>query len=297
MNLTKPKRQRNLSILLIPDDNADAISFRISFRLLKILFAVAIVIIIHIVSGGLFYYKYAVVDDKNWELNKENNQLKADNKKMYSLYEIVEGNQKYLDRVKTALGINRGSEGGSTIGAELLSTFTPPTVDIIGEPGVEYEQEGETQSKLDYLFLTNEKSNNSYHFFVRNIPTMLPVEGFLSTNFQDTDWFLPYRHLGIDISAQAGKEIKAAADGVILFANWTNDLGYLVIIDHLNGFVTYYGHNQVLLKRERSTVKKGDVIALLGNSGKSTGPHLHFEIWKDGVPVNPKEYLLTFQYK
>lgn len=294
MNLKKARRRRNLSILLIPDDNADPISFRISFRLLKVLFAITIIIIIHLVTGGVFYYKYAVVQNKNWELNKENIQLKDDNKKMYSLYEIVEDNQNYLDRVRVALGIK--SEEGNHAGTELLSTFTPPTIEVLGEPMMNFEEE-ESESKLDYLFLTQEKSKSSYHSFVRNVPTLLPVEGFLSTTFQDTDWFLPYRHLGIDISAQAGKEVKAAADGVILFADWTNDLGYLMIIDHLYGFVTYYGHNQLLLKRERSTVKKGDVIALLGNSGISTGPHLHFEIWKDGVPVNPKEYLLTFQNK
>ena len=293
MNIKKAKRKRNLSILLIPDDNADPISFRISFRMLKIIFFIIVVIIIHMITGGVFYYKYAVVNNRNWELKKENIQLKDDNKKMYSLYEIVDEYIKYQDRVKAALGIAKENEFSHSKSTDILSTFTP-TIDVVGETTFDLE-EPESESQLDYLFLTVKKSN--YHSFAKNIPTKLPVEGFLTTGFQDADWFLPYRHLGIDIAAKAGTPVRAAADGVVLFANWTNDLGYLIIIDHLNGFVTYYGHNQVLLKKERSTVRKNEVIALLGNSGKSTAPHLHFEIWKDGVPVNPKEYLLTFQNK
>ena len=74
-----------------------------------------------------------------------------------------------------------------------------------------------------------------------------------------------------------------------------HDLGNLIIIDHLNSYLTFYGHNQILLKKERSPIKKGKLIALLGNSGKSTAPHLHFEIWKNGRPFDPAEYLIAFQ--
>ena len=109
------------------------------------------------------------------------------------------------------------------------------------------------------------------------------------------DWYFPNKHLGIDIAGKKGTPVRAAADGVVLFANWTDDLGNLIIINHLNNFLTYYGHNQVLLKRERGSVKKGEIIALLGSSGKSTAPHLHFEIWKDGMPVDPQEYLIVLK--
>jgi len=79
-----------------------------------------------------------------------------------------------------------------------------------------------------------------------------------------------------------------------MFANWTYDYGYLIILDHGGGLLSYYGHNQRLLKSERSYVGRGEPIAMLGNSGKSSGPHLHFEIRKDGRPVDPKDYLLAF---
>ena len=291
MNFRKNKRHRNLSILLIPDDNADPLTFQVSFKLLKILTFLSIIIIIHVITGTVFYYKFFVVNKKNTSLNIENTQLKEDNKKMYSLYDIVDDFLKYQNRVRTALGINKGLEISNRKSLDLVNNMSP-TLDMFNGKSLDIES-SESESQLDFLLLTETKSR--YHDFAKNVPTFLPVQGILTTNFQGGDWFLPNRHLGIDIAANLGAEVKAAADGVVLFANWTNDLGYLLIIDHLNGFLTYYGHNQVLLKRERSIINKGDIVARVGNSGKSTAPHLHFEIWKEGVAVNPKEYLLTFQ--
>jgi murein DD-endopeptidase MepM/ murein hydrolase activator NlpD len=131
--------------------------------------------------------------------------------------------------------------------------------------------------------------------FPENLPTLLPVEGFLTSDFKKESWFIPKTHTGIDIAAKKGSVVRAAGAGVIIFANWTFDLGNLIIVDHGDGVFSYYGHNQRILKGEKSYVKKGEAIALLGSSGRSSGPHLHFEIWKDGVPVDPKEFILAFQ--
>ena len=89
--------------------------------------------------------------------------------------------------------------------------------------------------------------------------------------------------------------IKAAGSGTIVFANWTPDLGNLIIVYHGSDIFTYYAHNMRLLKLE-GMVKKGEPIALLGSSGEtSSGPHLHFEIWRDSKPVDPKEYIFSLQ--
>ncbi|MFQ5636631.1 MAG: M23 family metallopeptidase, partial [bacterium] len=141
--------------------------------------------------------------------------------------------------------------------------------------------------------LTPRKSK--IHNYAENVPTLLPVKGFLTLDFQKDGWFSPKTHTGVDIVAKKGTLVRAAGGGVVIFSNWTLDLGYLVIIDHGGGLLSYYGHNQRLLKPERTFVKKGEPIALLGTSGKSSGPHLHFEIWNDGVPVDPKEYILAFE--
>lgn len=101
-------------------------------------------------------------------------------------------------------------------------------------------------------------------------------------------------HMGVDIAAPRGSFVRAAGDGTVIFSGWTEDLGNLIILYHGNGFFTYYGHNQRLLKLRNSYVRKADVIAMVGSSGASSAPHLHFEIWKDGLPLDPKEYILAF---
>ncbi len=287
--MKKKRRRKNMSVLLIPDDYADPISFKLSFNVLKILLVVACIIIVHLLSGIVFYYKFAVVSTKNKHLNRENVQLKDDNKKIYSMYEIVNDFLQYQERVRDALGIKQ-FEVSDRRSNDILNKISP-SVEIMPSQPTFLKEDNEVEGKLD--FLTQTKS--SYHGFAENIPTYLPVEGFLTTDFHESDWFFPYRHHGIDIAAKKGTPVRAAADGIVLFANWTNELGNLIIIYHSNEFLTYYGHNQVLLKKERSTVKKGEIIALLGSSGKSTAPHLHFEIRKNGVPVDPKEYLISFQ--
>jgi murein DD-endopeptidase MepM/ murein hydrolase activator NlpD len=81
----------------------------------------------------------------------------------------------------------------------------------------------------------------------------------------------------------------------VVFANWTYVWGNLVIIHHGENIFTYYGHNDRLLAHDKTFVKKGEPIALLGNSGLSSGPHLHFEVWKDGAPIDPRQVLLTLR--
>jgi len=98
-------------------------------------------------------------------------------------------------------------------------------------------------------------------------------------------------HTGIDIAAETGADIVAAGDGQVIFAGYYGGYGYAVIIDHGDGISTLYGHNSVLLVKEGDIVKRGQVIAKAGSTGWATGPHLHFEVRKNGVPVNPMDWL------
>jgi murein DD-endopeptidase MepM/ murein hydrolase activator NlpD len=118
------------------------------------------------------------------------------------------------------------------------------------------------------------------------MPLKLPVNGFVSQEFRWPE------HPGIDIVAREGLPIQASADGRVVFSGWTNDFGNSVILYHSSGYLTFYRHNAQNLVSLHQSVKQGDIIALLGNSGESSGPHLHFEIWKDGRPQNPRIYLL-----
>ncbi len=99
-------------------------------------------------------------------------------------------------------------------------------------------------------------------------------------------------HKGYDIAAKAGTPIKATANGVVTFAGYKGPLGRLITIEHGNGITTSYGHAKKLLKKKGDVVKRGDVIAKVGTSGRTTGAHVHYEIHANGIPVNPEKYFL-----
>ncbi|MFW5736628.1 MAG: LysM peptidoglycan-binding domain-containing protein [Halanaerobium sp.] len=98
-------------------------------------------------------------------------------------------------------------------------------------------------------------------------------------------------HNGIDIAVPNGTEIKAAASGEVVHSGWMNGFGYTVIIDHGRGVETLYGHNSKVTVSKGTTVNKGQQIALSGNTGLSTGPHLHFGVLRNEEPLNPRDYL------
>jgi murein DD-endopeptidase MepM/ murein hydrolase activator NlpD len=98
-------------------------------------------------------------------------------------------------------------------------------------------------------------------------------------------------HTGVDIAAETGRPVKATADGIVSFADWSGGSGNLVAVEHGFGYSTYYAHNRKLNVRIGQTVKRGDVIGYIGSTGNSTGPHVHYEVWKDGKPLNPSGYL------
>lgn len=101
-----------------------------------------------------------------------------------------------------------------------------------------------------------------------------------------------YGHRAIDIGAAVGTAIMASDDGFVSFAGWTDiGYGYLVVVDHANGYQTYYAHLSNVYVTEGQTVSTGDVIGAMGSTGNSTGPHLHFEIRYNGYPTNPLIFL------
>ncbi|HCP47367.1 MAG TPA: peptidase M23 [Deltaproteobacteria bacterium] len=131
---------------------------------------------------------------------------------------------------------------------------------------------------------------------LRANPSTWPVRGWLTSGF---GWrrnpVLGTRrlHTGLDIAAPRGTPVIAPADGHVVFAGYHSAYGNLVVIDHGYGITTKYAHTSRVLVRAGQRVQRGDVLARVGNTGRSTGPHLHFEVHKDGVPTNPMRYLTS----
>ncbi len=115
----------------------------------------------------------------------------------------------------------------------------------------------------------------------------VPLKGVI-TNRQNPE----SGHYGIDIVGKANSNIAAVAEGTVTLAGWTTETGFVIQVQHKNNLLTVYKHNASLLKKEGDKVKGGEVIAVMGNTGKeTTGPHLHFEMWMNGVSLNPEEYI------
>lgn len=125
----------------------------------------------------------------------------------------------------------------------------------------------------------------------RSTPFTWPVRGWVTREFQSINDPIIRQHSGMDIAAQQGTPVISAGDGIVTYADWDQDLGWLVVIEHGYGFTSRYGHNASLRVAKGNRIQRGQIIALVGSTGRSSAPHLHYEIWKDRIPVNPRSYL------
>ena len=119
---------------------------------------------------------------------------------------------------------------------------------------------------------------------IENKMFVSPIKGEITQQFDPSN-----NHFALDLSADVGTPVKAVLDGKIIFSEWSVDTGYVLILDHGDNIISVYKHNSKSLKEQNIFVKAGEVIAYSGNQGAlSTGPHLHFELWKNGTPINPE---------
>ena len=172
---------------------------------------------------------------------------------------------------------------------------TPSTADLSEALEMIEERLGTRRSSIDLLAETMRRefpgaasyaSDSAPH----TMPSIWPAAGFVSSpyglRFDGTEF-----HQGIDIAADMGAPIVATADGVVTAAGWNGGYGNMVDVDHGGGIVTRYGHASALAVTVGQQVRRGEVIAYVGSTGRSTGPHVHYEVRVDGQPVNPAGYL------
>jgi len=296
--MTKKRKHRKLlQILVIPDDKDEPKTYSIPIKRLKFFKFIGVLLVLHMIVGVIFYFQYFRVFNKNRELGEVNQQLEENNKRIYELVAKFEDLESSQSKIRTALGLGNVNTNSNNTRIPIESRNSSPdiypeVVPVVKQPPTIKRESGPVvKERFGRLRRIKKKIHDNYD---NNLPTFLPVEGVLSNDYENVNFEGKSNHLGIDIAGERGAIIKSAADGIVIYAGWTYNLGNLVIIYHGNGYFTYYGHNQRLLVERNSLVKKGENIALLGNSGISSGHHLHFEIWKDGVSLDPKNYLLAF---
>ena len=172
---------------------------------------------------------------------------------------------------------------------KLLKSYTDILINELGKVERKVEEQEASFSEM-HKFLMARASVLSH------TPSIVPVEGWITSSFgRRRSPFTGKRemHEGLDIAARTGTPIVAPADGTVIKVGYNGGYGKVVVIDHGNGIVTKFGHNSKNLTKVGKKVRRGDVIAKLGNTGRSTGPHVHYEVLLNGVAVNPSRYILS----
>jgi murein DD-endopeptidase MepM/ murein hydrolase activator NlpD len=196
-----------------------------------------------------------------------------------SLSRAIRYNNLYLERIRMVL--NGDYTTAEMDRDSLLQNYNLDTVAISINPIKE-------DSILREQVSMDEKYNLFYQGGEQTESVLYPpLEGVVSDSFDPQN-----DHYAIDIIAQTKAPVKAIAEGMVVFSDWTSETGYVIIIEHPDDFISAYKHNGSLFKKQGDQVEAGEVIATVGNTGEyTTGPHLHFELWKALKPVNPTNYI------
>lgn len=200
-------------------------------------------------------------------------------KKTDSLYQITRMNDRYIASIKKVLN---GEAAFESIDKDSIFASINPNVDPMAL----------NTSKADSLLRAQVENEDKYNLFqsaisVKNFVFFPPLKGTVSSEYDSK-----LQHYAVDIVVSENTPVKAVAEGRVVLASWTSDSGYVIIIDHGNQILSVYKHNAALTKKQGDFVKAQEVIASSGSSGQlSTGPHLHFELWNDGNPIDPTTFI------
>lgn len=208
------------------------------------------------------------------ELQKEATDLVY---KVDSLNQAISVNDLYIENIQQVL---KGEIKRVTFNKDsVLRQFQIDEIDFAPSPVDSMFREEVEQMDRFSVFQQAKKSTD--------IVFSSPIKGQITQQYDDQE-----KHFAVDIAVDQDTPVKAIADGTVIFRGFTADTGYVIVIEHGQGFISIYKHNASIYKEQGELVKSGEVIANAGSTGVfSTGAHLHFELWNDGYPVNPTNYI------
>ena len=295
------KKFSSFHLFFVPEGSKDMKQLRVTPKLLNTFIAITLagVFVLGVQIVGFWHYRSLYQSVKND--HQKIIDYEAERRDLLTKMQLLEKNiaetEKMTGKLADLVGTEKGmlKKGIGPINpkafnmkeqtADVHIESLDPTVDLLDERALSI------QDRIRDLL----KSQENKVAMLSSTPSIWPVKGWVTSDFgyrRSPFTSAPDFHAGLDIAAQWGTPIKAAAAGVITLSGYKGGYGKTVIIDHGFGVTTVYGHASQLLVQEGQKVLRGTQLALVGSTGHATGPHLHYEIHVDGVPVDPMKYLL-----
>lgn len=260
--------EKHLTVLIVPHDERNVRRIRLSYRRLKALAVIGLVLFGLALAAILSYGRIATRATRAAMLERRNEKLSAENEKVERIAANLERSERAYRRIRSLAGLPPPEAEDSPRVEEspraMLETLLPTSAEASG---------GSSKPS---------RANGSA------VPSGWPlaIKGFVTSRFSGGEG-----HPGIDIAAPVDTPVVATAKGVVRSTGADPVYGNFVVIDHGSGLVTMYAHNAMVLVEQGDAVERGETIASSGNSGESTAPHLHYEIRRDGEPIAPDPYL------
>jgi murein DD-endopeptidase MepM/ murein hydrolase activator NlpD len=291
--------KRYSTIIFVPHARAKFRKLKVSHRLL---FSLISVITSSLCLSTFFSVQYFTSISQTHELSKlrrENRDLQSANEQFSKSVEslrtqlhTVEDRTRKL-AIIAGIGVStldessQGGVGGLRQNDDLSGSRYLDDVDKMNY------RSNRLQGRLSVLEQKFEAQND----LLSSTPSIAPVRGILTDGFGGrSDPFTgePGTHNAVDISSAVGQAVRAPADGIVVKAEWANGYGNVIYLTHpFSGYSTRYGHLSTFAKKPGDKVKRGEIIGYVGSTGRSTGPHLHYEVRLNNNPVNPLEYILN----
>lgn len=298
----KARREGGWTVCLIPDDPAqETVRFRLHRRLLSVLL---------FLGAGLFGWSAFVTTHYVWlqrsyqrlvRMEDEYEQMKQDFTRIRQYSSRLQSDLERMEQQVRRLQIIAGATAGGNIPQIAgIGGEAAPTPQTVGRAHLLEQQWflAQGQQRAEAL---QDQLNQLYEVFQQKsvalsaTPSILPVRGYVISGFGariDPFTGAPDFHTGVDVFAPYGTPVVATAGGQVVFAGPQGTYGQLIIIDHGFGIFTYYGHLSKALVRKGDMVKRWQVIGLVGSTGRSTGPHVHYEVRYQNQPLNPLQFIV-----
>ena len=287
--------QRYSTIIFVPHARAKFRKLKVSHRLL---FTLVSIVTSSLCISTFFSVQYFTSLSQTHELSKlryENKELQTANEQFSKSVESLRGQLRTVEDRTRKLAIyagisslDDGAQGGVG-GLRPADLGNNPYRDDVDKMAFRSHRIESDLSVLEQKLVAQSQ-------LLASTPSIAPVRGILTDGFGGrSDPFTGERgtHNAVDISSAVGQAVRAPADGIVVKAEWANGYGNVIYMSHGYGFSTRYGHLSQYAVRPGTRVKRGDIIGYVGSTGRSTGPHLHYEVRVNNNPVNPLEYILN----